>query len=141
LLVTASAVDLALNKSATQSNTFACCGYSFDAWRAVDGNTNGDFWGALSSSADDYGRDREGVRHAILAILNDCEYRLSISSASLLFSRSSRILLCAASYRRFTADMLLPATSDKILAQTKIAQIACLTRVDSIWCTSSIDWL
>jgi hypothetical protein len=55
LLVTASAVDLALNKSATQSNTFACCGYSFDAWRAVDGNTNGDFWGALSSSADDYG--------------------------------------------------------------------------------------
>jgi RHS repeat-associated protein len=53
LLVTASnaaPANLALNKSATQSSTFS----NFPASLAVDGNTNGDFNGAHSSSATNY---------------------------------------------------------------------------------------
>jgi RHS repeat-associated protein len=51
LLVTASAVDLALGKTATQSSTF----YIMYASLAVDGNTNGDFWGGMTSATADYG--------------------------------------------------------------------------------------
>jgi RHS repeat-associated protein len=51
LLVTASAVNLAQGKTATQSSTF----YIMYASLAVDGNTNGDFWGAMSSATADYG--------------------------------------------------------------------------------------
>ncbi len=51
LLVTASAVDLALGKTATQSSTF----YIMTANLAVDGNTNGDFWGGMTSATADYG--------------------------------------------------------------------------------------
>jgi RHS repeat-associated protein len=51
LLVTASAVDLALGKTPTQSSTF----YIMYASLAVDGNTNGDFWGGMTSATADYG--------------------------------------------------------------------------------------
>ncbi|HVH70638.1 MAG TPA: RHS repeat-associated core domain-containing protein, partial [Candidatus Dormibacteraeota bacterium] len=51
LLVTASAVNLALNQLATQSSTFVNGGITFSAGRAVDGNTNGDLWGGNTSSA------------------------------------------------------------------------------------------
>lgn len=47
-------VNLALNKPATQSSTFVQHGVTFSASRAVDGNTNGDFWGGASTSATTY---------------------------------------------------------------------------------------
>lgn len=47
-------VNLALNRTATQSTTFTDNGVSFSASRAVDGNTNGDLNGGGSTSATNY---------------------------------------------------------------------------------------
>ncbi len=49
-----SQTNLALGKTATQSSTFVNAGITFSASRAVDGNTNGDFWGGNTSSATNY---------------------------------------------------------------------------------------
>ncbi|MDT4967431.1 MAG: hypothetical protein QOJ64_2168 [Acidobacteriota bacterium] len=46
--------NLALNKPTTQSSTFVNVGVTFDSSRAVDGNTNGDFWGAQSCAVTNY---------------------------------------------------------------------------------------
>jgi len=46
--------NLALGKTATQSSDFANAGITFVASRAVDGNTNGSFWGGNTSSATNY---------------------------------------------------------------------------------------
>lgn len=43
--------NLALNKPATQSSTFTQHGSTFTASRAVDGNTDGEFWGAAKSTS------------------------------------------------------------------------------------------
>jgi hypothetical protein len=49
-----SSVNRALGKTATQSSDFVNGGITFSASRAIDGNTNGDFWNGNSSATTNY---------------------------------------------------------------------------------------